>query len=267
LFDAVDMRWDWPVDVNYHEAQAFCAWRTAQDGALVRFRVLTEAEHQFLRNARDRSDAYLLDGGSSDGRAANGHAANGHAGKAAAGKGGAVAISVSASAGGAGAGARADNVDMAMVVSGADAAQVRARREGRAACRRRCRSCVCVHACVRASGLSRQCSCASRACDALQVAGANYQLAYGSQNPVTALPPSEAGFHDVFGSAWEWAEDHFAAFPGFKVHPVYEDFSTPCFAGLHQMVGWRLGVGCRSLLAWKCERVCRCMCTSAHLPC
>jgi formylglycine-generating enzyme required for sulfatase activity len=49
---------------------------------------------------------------------------------------------------------------------------------------------------------------------AVQVAGFNYQLAYSSQNPVNELPPSEKGFHDVFGSAWEWAEDHFAAFPG-----------------------------------------------------
>lgn len=49
---------------------------------------------------------------------------------------------------------------------------------------------------------------------AAQVAGFNYQLAYSSQNPVNDLPPSEKGFHDVFGSAWEWAEDHFAAFPG-----------------------------------------------------
>jgi formylglycine-generating enzyme required for sulfatase activity len=48
----------------------------------------------------------------------------------------------------------------------------------------------------------------------LQVAGFNYQLAYSSQNPVAELPPSEKGFYDVFGSAWEWAEDHFAAFPG-----------------------------------------------------
>ena len=48
----------------------------------------------------------------------------------------------------------------------------------------------------------------------VQVAGFNYQLAYSSQNPVTELPPSEAGFYDVFGSAWEWAEDHFAALPG-----------------------------------------------------
>jgi formylglycine-generating enzyme required for sulfatase activity len=38
------------------------------------------------------------------------------------------------------------------------------------------------------------------------------------------------------GNAWEWAEDHYAAFPGFKVHPYYEDFSSPCFAGKHQLV-------------------------------
>lgn len=30
LFDAVEMRWDWPVDVNYHEAKAYCAWKAAQ---------------------------------------------------------------------------------------------------------------------------------------------------------------------------------------------------------------------------------------------
>lgn len=70
----------------------------------------------------------------------------------------------------------------------------------------------------------------------MQVAGANLQLAFSSQSPVTALPPSEAGFHDVFGSAWEWAEDHFAPLPGFAVHQYYPDFSEPCFAGLHQLV-------------------------------
>ncbi|GBF99408.1 hypothetical protein Rsub_12240, partial [Raphidocelis subcapitata] len=31
-------------------------------------------------------------------------------------------------------------------------------------------------------------------------------------------------------------EDHFAAFPGFRVHPYYDDFSAPCFGGLHQMI-------------------------------
>lgn len=29
---------------------------------------------------------------------------------------------------------------------------------------------------------------------------------------------------------------------GFKVHPYYEDFSSPCFAGLHNMVSWQLGI-------------------------
>lgn len=35
LFDAVEMRWDWPVDVNYHEAQVRLGPyrdRTAIDG-------------------------------------------------------------------------------------------------------------------------------------------------------------------------------------------------------------------------------------------
>lgn len=60
----------------------------------------------------------------------------------------------------------------------------------------------------------------------VQVAGFNYQLAYSSQNPVTQLPPSEAGFYDVFGSAWEWAEDHFAALPGACISPSQQPTHT-----------------------------------------
>jgi formylglycine-generating enzyme required for sulfatase activity len=78
-------------------------------------------------------------------------------------------------------------------------------------------------------------------------AGFNFQLAYGSQSPVSELPPSKKGFHDAMGNAWEWAEDHYAAFPGFKVHPFYEDFSAPCFAGKHQLVS-------------AAPRVCVCVC-------
>lgn len=59
LFDAIDMRWDWPVDANYHEARAFAAWRTEADGASVHYRLITEAEHNLLRNSRDRVDAHL----------------------------------------------------------------------------------------------------------------------------------------------------------------------------------------------------------------
>lgn len=203
LFDAVEMRWDWPADVNYHEAQvcvctsnvwggtcvcihlcvagwasgamcactkqqvqtapsyglcafgqpltvlpisaaaaaaapslsyvqAYCAWKTAQDGQLIRYRVITEAEHQLIRNTRDRSDAYLLDSNSNGAAAAPAAAGNGvvvlSADKAAH-KGSAAvkAVNISVSVGGAAAAAApsTQNVDIAMVVSGQDAAKVR----------------------------------------------------------------------------------------------------------------------------------------------
>lgn len=78
---------------------------------------------------------------------------------------------------------------------------------------------------------------------------------------MTALPPSEGGWHDVFGNAWEWGEDHFAAFPGFRVHPYYDDFSAPCFGGLHQLVrslAWAHRGPGAALFLCCCELRCRC---------
>ena len=43
MFDVVPMLWDWPVDINYHEAKAFCSWKGPD------YRLLTEAEHNALR--------------------------------------------------------------------------------------------------------------------------------------------------------------------------------------------------------------------------
>ena len=43
MFDVIDMPWDWPVDVNYHEAKAFCTWKG--DG----MRLTSEAEHHVMR--------------------------------------------------------------------------------------------------------------------------------------------------------------------------------------------------------------------------
>lgn len=43
MFDIVAMPWDWPVDTNYHEAKAFCAWKGAE------YRLLSEAEHHAIR--------------------------------------------------------------------------------------------------------------------------------------------------------------------------------------------------------------------------
>ena len=36
MLEEVPMPWDWPVEVNYHEAKAFCNWKKAQTGQPVR---------------------------------------------------------------------------------------------------------------------------------------------------------------------------------------------------------------------------------------
>jgi 5-histidylcysteine sulfoxide synthase/putative 4-mercaptohistidine N1-methyltranferase len=49
IFEIVPMPWDWPVDVTYYEAKAFCQWKTERDGAPRPYRLLTEAEHHLIR--------------------------------------------------------------------------------------------------------------------------------------------------------------------------------------------------------------------------
>jgi len=143
------MQWDWPVDVNYHEARAYCAWKSEQDGmkGTEEYRVITEAEHHLIRDSSAEMAA-----------------------------------------------ARKDPMrDRALWASGENFA-------------------------------------------APAPGGANLNLAYSTQSPVDALPPSSSGHHDAMGNAWEWTEDHFNPLDGFKVHHVYDDFSTPCFDGKHHMI-------------------------------
>lgn len=72
--------------------------------------------------------------------------------------------------------------------------------------------------------------------DIAEKGGINANLAFASESPVDALPKTSAGFHDVLGNAWEWAEDDFNPLEGFDVHPYYDDFSSPCFDGEHNMI-------------------------------
>jgi len=46
-FDILPMPWDWPVEVNYHEARAFLNWKGANDGKV--YRMPTEAEYHMCR--------------------------------------------------------------------------------------------------------------------------------------------------------------------------------------------------------------------------
>ena len=69
-----------------------------------------------------------------------------------------------------------------------------------------------------------------------QALGWNSQLAHGSPWPVDAGQPAACGACDVFGNVWQWHGDDFNPLPGSKVHPYYDDFSTPCYDGQHQMI-------------------------------
>ncbi len=137
LFEVIDMPWDWPVEVNYHEAKAYCAWRSKQEG--VPYRLPSEAEHQALRGSK--------------------------------------------------------------------------------------RGIIETDPVMHCDGVTL-----------VREFGWNLNLGYGSSSPVDAGQPTEAGFYDVVGNVWQWLEDHFNPLPGAKVHPYYDDFSTPCYDGQHQMI-------------------------------
>ncbi|MCV6605307.1 MAG: 5-histidylcysteine sulfoxide synthase [Porticoccaceae bacterium] len=48
MLEVIDMPWDWPVDINYLEAKAFCNWKSEQTGKQIR--MPTEAEWYRLRD-------------------------------------------------------------------------------------------------------------------------------------------------------------------------------------------------------------------------
>ena len=65
IFEVIPMQWDWPVCVNFHEAKAYCAWRTAQEESAMPYRLLTEAEHHALRDGETQANHGLANGSES----------------------------------------------------------------------------------------------------------------------------------------------------------------------------------------------------------
>ena len=47
---------------------------------------------------------------------------------------------------------------------------------------------------------------------------------------------NQGGFYDVVGNVWQWTETPITGYRGFKVHPMYDDFSTPTFDGRHNLI-------------------------------
>lgn len=116
IFEYIPMPWDWPAEVNFHEAQAYCRWRNKKDQSKLHYRLLTEAEYRSVLSTADRLAKY---------------------------------------------------------------------------------------------------------------ADANINFKYSSASPVD---------DSWNGNVWQWMEDQFNPLPGFQTHRLYDDFSTPCFDGKHQMI-------------------------------
>ena len=47
---------------------------------------------------------------------------------------------------------------------------------------------------------------------------------------------AQGPFCDVIGNVWQWTETPITGFPGFTVHPMYDDFSIPTFEGKHNLI-------------------------------
>lgn len=65
---------------------------------------------------------------------------------------------------------------------------------------------------------------------------------YASSCPVDEFQQGE--FFDVVGNVWQWTETPMHPFPGFEVHPLYDDFTTPTFDDQHNLIKGGSWIAC-----------------------
>ncbi|MGB4812696.1 MAG: 5-histidylcysteine sulfoxide synthase [Methylophilaceae bacterium] len=76
-----------------------------------------------------------------------------------------------------------------------------------------------------------------------QVAASNIHLDHSaSPCPVDMFCHGE--IYDVTGNVWQWTETPIYPFSGFKVHPLYDDFTTPTFDGRHNLMKGGSWISC-----------------------
>ncbi len=64
--------------------------------------------------------------------------------------------------------------------------------------------------------------------------GANINNIHQSSTPINMYRQGE--FYDVVGNVWQWSSSAIDGFEGFKVHPLYDDFSVPTFDNKHLLI-------------------------------
>ncbi|MBT2772229.1 5-histidylcysteine sulfoxide synthase [Halomonas sp. ISL-60] len=134
MTEEVEMPWDWPVEVNFHEAKAFCNWKSQQTGQPVRM----PTEDEWHRLAEEAGVSEL---------------------------------------------------------------------------------------------------------ESDQPANANLHLDHGASScPVTRFQHGQ--WFDVVGNVWQWVETPTYPFPGFDVHPLYDDFTTPTFDNQHNLIKGGSWISC-----------------------
>jgi 5-histidylcysteine sulfoxide synthase/putative 4-mercaptohistidine N1-methyltranferase len=65
---------------------------------------------------------------------------------------------------------------------------------------------------------------------------------YASSCPVTQFRHGD--LYDVVGNVWQWTETPIYPFDGFRVHPLYDDFTTPTFDERHNLIKGGSWVAC-----------------------
>jgi len=64
---------------------------------------------------------------------------------------------------------------------------------------------------------------------------ANINLEYSASTlPIDRF--AHGDFYDIIGNVWQWSRTPIYPFDGFKVHPIYDDFTVPTFDGKHNLI-------------------------------
>ena len=68
---------------------------------------------------------------------------------------------------------------------------------------------------------------------------------FASSMPVDTC--RHGNFYDIIGNVWQWTRTAIYPFDGFKIHPVYDDFSVPTFDGKHDLIKGGSWISCGNL--------------------